>query len=341
MLAAEALSDPKGIRSMERLVRGGWRALRALPLVVVVVAPALASWRGLVETGHVWLGLPGDWAVLVPLTLDSAATYAAVLAMRSVLAGDSALVDRLLVWAYALGAAGLNLAFHRLFGGAPSALYYAAASVSAVVLWGRTLRAWRRDQLRLVGAIEPPLPRFRALRWVIAPTETARAWRVAVMQGLSTPAEALALVTGPTAGQLTSSPRAAVEQFSPTPGPLFVAPSTAEPAPLEESELEDRYAPLTVDELMQAHSKSFMSQRVREELAECDTKAQMLAVAWRELGVVGVPATSDVMPAVGFLADYGISVDRSRAYELRRAVERKAAGRDARVEHLAVVGGAR
>src|SRR3954452_16237962 len=87
------------------------QVVRALPLVIVVVAPAAASWLGLVTVGHEWLGLAEAWGFLVPLVFDAAALYVAALSWRAVLAGDSALVDRLLVCVYALGSAGLNVWF--------------------------------------------------------------------------------------------------------------------------------------------------------------------------------------------------------------------------------------
>lgn len=82
-------------------------------------------------------------------------------------------------------------------------------------------------------------------------------------------------------------------------------------------------------------------QRLDEErraLSFCDTKREQLQVAWRFLGVEGVPETSDVMPAVDWLAERGVRVDRSGAYAVRRDLERKAA---ARPVQLAAVGGGR
>lgn len=161
-------------------------------LAVVVGAPAAASWRGLVGFAEQTLGLSGAWLYLVPLVLDGAALYAATLAMRAVLTGDSAIGARVLTVAYAVAAAGFN-GYHALHhGGTAPALFFAGASLSAVVLWDATLRMTRRDQLRERGLVEAPLPRFRAIRWAIAPLETARAWRIAVLDGLTDPAEALA-----------------------------------------------------------------------------------------------------------------------------------------------------
>lgn len=191
----------------EMPTRQRW-AVRAgiVALVVVVLAPAVASWRGLVETGHAALGLPGGWALLVPLVFDAAAFYSAALSLRAVLSADSALTDRLLVWVYALGSAALNVWHADRIGGRPAALFYGVASVSAVVLWDRTLRAIRRDALRELGAVDPPAPRFRLARWLIRPGETWRAWSVAITEGISMPAEALARVRNDAAELAPAAP---------------------------------------------------------------------------------------------------------------------------------------
>lgn len=171
---------------------GGVKRSAAIALLVVVVgAPAAASWHGLTAAGREALGLPGAWAALVPLVLDAAAAYAAVLALRDVLAGDAAGTNRGLVWLYALASAALNAWHADRVGGLPAASFYALASISAVILWDRTLRATRRDVLRQRGAVAPPTPRFRASRWLVAPRETGQAWRLAVVEGVSDPAEAV------------------------------------------------------------------------------------------------------------------------------------------------------
>jgi hypothetical protein len=168
-------------------------SLSAVALAIVLIAPAAASWHGLVATGHDLFHLTDGWEYLVPVTLDGAALYSGVLAMRAILNGDSAFGSRLLTALYAIGGAGFN-AFHARTaadGNVPSALYFAGASLSAVVLWDVTLRALRRDQLRDLGAIEAPLPRFRLLRWLVDLPMTARAWRIAVIEQISDPTVAL------------------------------------------------------------------------------------------------------------------------------------------------------
>lgn len=175
-------------RVSARQLRAG---LSTALLVVVVGAPAAASFHGLMLAGVNALGLTGWWATLVPLVLDAGAAYTAVLAVRDVLAGDSAVVNRLLTWIYAAGSAAMNAWYADQAGGLAAALYFAGASLSAVVLWDRTLRALRRDQLRERGAMQAPTPRFRLARWVVAFKETRQAWCVAVVEGITDPAQAV------------------------------------------------------------------------------------------------------------------------------------------------------
>jgi hypothetical protein len=76
----------------------------------------------------------------------------------------------------------------------------------------------------------------------------------------------------------------------------------------------------------------------QRELDDCDTKKQKLLVAWKHLGVQGVPETSDIPPAVEWLADHGVRVDISGAYAVRRDLERKERKAAARRPALTVAG---
>lgn len=162
-------------------------------LGLVILPPAGASWLSLTEAGQHALAL-GSWSWLVPLSLDASAAYAAALALRDVEDGDSAAMNRLLVWAYVAGSAALNWWWARQHGGLPAAIFFAAMSVSASLLWDRTLRRIRRGVLRARGAVSPPSPRFRLARWVVAFSETGRAWRYAVVESVVDPAEAVRAV---------------------------------------------------------------------------------------------------------------------------------------------------
>jgi hypothetical protein len=172
---------------------------RGLLLGVVVLAPEAAAWQGLLALARDTFHMDGHLAYLVPLLFGAAAFYVALLAQRYVLRGDSAMTERVFTWLYAAAGAGFNFWHADHVQHEPAAaLFFGGASLSAALLWDRTLRAWRRDQLREIGALERPLPRFRALRWVLAPVVTFRAFRLSVMRGLSTPDEALALVEAET-----------------------------------------------------------------------------------------------------------------------------------------------
>ncbi|WP_345572107.1 DUF2637 domain-containing protein, partial [Streptomyces plumbiresistens] len=94
------------------------------------MAPAVASWTGLVRLGREWLDL-GAMAPLVPLTIDAAGLYMALLAWRATLAGDSAGLDRFLVWLYAGLSAALNVWHADAVGGMRAAVFYGIASLSA------------------------------------------------------------------------------------------------------------------------------------------------------------------------------------------------------------------
>jgi hypothetical protein len=255
-------ADKESTPIRQRLVA----ALGTLVLVLVVVAPAAASWHGLTGWGRDH-GAAGGWAYLVPLVVDGAAAYAAWLAMRDVLHGRSAMVDRLLVWAYALGSAAMNAVHADAHGGVGSALFFVGAAGSAVLLWDRTLRHARWAQLDELGLIEAPLPRFRALRWALAPRETFGAWRLAVCEGAARPDEALALYRARKEGVPTPAPRVAL----------------SEPLP---------------------------------ELAGL-SKVDALRTAWAALDIAA-PGKSDVRPALTWLADRGVVINESYAYNLAR-----------------------
>lgn len=170
-----------------RLLRVGL----GVSLALVILAPELAAWQGLLGLARDELGLAAGWDYLVPLLFGAAAAYCALLAVRHVLAGDSAVTERALTWIYAAAGAGFNWHHAERAGNAAAAIFFAGASLSAALLWDRTLRAWRRDELRAAGALERPLPRFRLLRWLVAWGETWDAWRLAVREGITSPDEAL------------------------------------------------------------------------------------------------------------------------------------------------------
>lgn len=261
-------------------------ATTAVPFVIVVLAPALASWHGLVAMGREWLGL-GSWAPLVPLVLDAAALYAAALAWRATLAGDAAGVDRLLVWVYAGISAGLNIWHADAVGGLPAAIFYGVASLSAALIWERTLRAIRRRELRAIGAVDAPAPRFRVLRWLLHSEETWATFKLAIGEGVSSASQAVALYRAQKAGDVSGDG----EQPRDVP-----APSPSSPR-----------ASLTTGEASTRQERPVVAAERAPELVGLSQR-QAVRRAFLELDSLDVPELR------AWLADRGVKTDRSRAY---------------------------
>ncbi|MEU4955347.1 DUF2637 domain-containing protein, partial [Streptomyces lavendulae] len=117
------------------------------------------------------------------------------LALRSVISHDSAAGPRFLTLLLVAGSAWANYysAAHMPGDGdhTPAALYFGAMSILSWFLWDVVLRQIRRSMLKTIGAVEKPLPKFRAVRWIRYPRETFAAWSVSVRFGLTRPEEAL------------------------------------------------------------------------------------------------------------------------------------------------------
>ncbi|WP_308252887.1 DUF2637 domain-containing protein [Pseudonocardia sp. ICBG601] len=274
---------------------------RAVLLSVVVLAPEAAAWQGLVGFARGPLGLSGGWEFLVPLLFGAAAFYVALLAQRFVLRGDSAVVERGLTWLYASAGAGFNFWFAASSGrGFASAVFFGGASLSAVLLWDRTLRAWRRDQLRGAGLLERPLPRFRVLRWVLAPATTFRAFRVAVLNGVSSPGEALAVSLSAGASSVSGSSVSEAVR-----GGMSESPAGQELRSYGSAEVRPTVATEGRLSLVEIEKSSGLAPAVRE--------------AWRMLGVGPgqAPTLRDVDRVIEFLDEHGIRLDRKYGRELR------------------------
>ncbi|MFF1794977.1 DUF2637 domain-containing protein [Kitasatospora sp. NPDC058263] len=165
-------------------------------LFVFSAVPASLSYAHLIDYAQTALGLHGGMQYLVPLALDEAAMYLMMLAFQDVDREESATVNRLLVWAFALASAWFNWiqaprgAAHV---GAPQ--FFAGISIAAGLLFERGLVSVRRAANKASGHTRRPLPRVGVLRWLSAPVETAAMMRMAIEEPtISTEAEALAAV---------------------------------------------------------------------------------------------------------------------------------------------------
>lgn len=306
---------------------------RGVLLGVVVLAPEAAAWQGLLAFARDTLHMTGGWEFLVPLLFGAAAFYVALLAQRHVLAGDSATTERLLTWGYAAAGAGFNWWHADRTGATAAALFFGGASLSAALLWDRTLRAWRRDQLREIGALERPLPRFRALRWLLAPGHTFAAFRMSVLHGLSTADEALALVelgrprttaTPPTGEAIETPP----ERRQPAVQTAAVV-ATDELLPLEAAVAESASAEaveVMAEQQEVEATPAVVDEQRRTPLPELGSRSKADAVreVWRMLGVKdGEPSLEDVRRAVDELAERGVEVTPKYAREVRLRDQRR------------------
>ena len=164
-----------------------------VPLLVVVAAPIALSFRTLTLYSRDQLGMSGGWEYLLPVSLDMAAVLCITLAFRAVASGESPGIARYLVWIFAGGSALLAWREGLVVGGdAPYVL--PVLPIIAAVMLDVVLRHALRGRLRDLGAIEAPLPRFRATRWLVAPVETGRAWAASIRHGMTSPQEALGFV---------------------------------------------------------------------------------------------------------------------------------------------------
>jgi hypothetical protein len=163
-----------------------------LALALVVLAPASLSFQDLAGWGEDRLGLTPPWTYVVPVALDAAALVCVGLVFHATLRAESGGAARLLVWVLAGASATAN---YRQ--GAEvtqdAAVFFGAMPLLAALLLDLVLRRIRRTVLAHIGAVERPLPRYRAARWLVAPVETARAWRYAVKENVTNPHEALTL----------------------------------------------------------------------------------------------------------------------------------------------------
>jgi hypothetical protein len=158
---------------------------------VVMAAIEYLAFRGQLAFGQYYMHLSGYGLAATYLALQGGMLATAALGLWSVLARDGYVGHR--VWtAIFLGAAALADYLGAQAAGWPTvgALYVAGFSFAALRTWHAILRRLRRDMSPTV-----PFLRFPALRWVLAPGETRKAFRVSYLDGLA-PAEALTRVRG-------------------------------------------------------------------------------------------------------------------------------------------------
>lgn len=297
-----------------------------LMAVVVVAAPQSLSFHSLADWGRDSLGLPGDWRFVVPLALDAVGMAYAGLAFHASLKGQSAGAARLMVWVIA-GASSVANWRQGISISTDAAVFSAAMPLSAALLLEFMLRAIRRTVLGHIGALEPPLPHYRAVRWVVDPLPTWRAWRTAVKEGLTDPADALELSrTDPAERlELVRLLRAQRGQQTPLQALLSGSQPLELPAPLEA-------APEPPTDLWEG---------VPADLASWKKRDAVVLAFDRIADAEGIPV-ADVEGLGGkahtWLAVRGITVNSNYAYDIARAARDQALEPDDDRPALAAVG---
>lgn len=178
------------------------RRKRAAVLAFIGFAVVLGSIeslavRGQADFGRWELGLTGLWVYTASVALEAGAITWAGLALWAMLTKDRVGFAHLMTAVTVMAAAGASWigarAAHRPEAGA---VYLAAASVFALAMWHTIMVRVRRDDLRERGeiVIVPERPRFGIFRWLMAPVDTGKAWRWAVLNRVSNPDRALAAI---------------------------------------------------------------------------------------------------------------------------------------------------
>ena len=171
------------------LTHRGW--LVAIP-VILVNAVAFGAQLGF-WSAH----LPSvAQAALVALALESIAIYLAYLAHVAQLADDSALRLRLAAYGMALLIGVLNYSHFDGPGWRPTvpAVTFGMMSAISPWLWSAYSRRASRDALKAKGLIEPHAVRLGGTRWAWHPYRSWIVYWHATWEGVSDPAEAIALV---------------------------------------------------------------------------------------------------------------------------------------------------
>lgn len=167
----------------------------AVCAVLVMLAPlGLSAWS-LSQWATDELGITGPLAYAVPATADLTALTFIGLTYLAAFRGQGGGISRVMVWVMIALSAVAN-ARHGATIGLDATIGFAVCPAVTGVMLEVIIRRTLRDALVALGAVDPPLPRFRAARWLpgVAFLETLAAWKVAVREGITSPRQAVAAV---------------------------------------------------------------------------------------------------------------------------------------------------
>jgi hypothetical protein len=176
--AADQGGDLSGRPATGRTTRTGSRWSTAYARLVLFAPLAVAGWF---QAHAIHDLLTPNWAVAVAFTAswEGAAAYVAQLYRRALLRGDSTIVLRLGMFVYAAGSYALltqELRGHEAW----LAHAIGVLTLSGIFLWSRHARDQHRDRLVELGLVDAQAPKMAALRWILCPIETPKAFRFGV-----------------------------------------------------------------------------------------------------------------------------------------------------------------
>jgi hypothetical protein len=168
------------------------RAVIAAVPVMLVNACAFFGQLAFLRTHLPWV-LPGQ--ILVAVALESVAVYLAYHAHVAQLADDSSMRLRLAAELFALIIGAMNYS-HYAHQWRPdfAAVAFGLCSAISPWLWSIHSRRESRDALKAAGLIDGHAVRLGATRWTWHPIRSARVMYGATWEGITSPAEAIALL---------------------------------------------------------------------------------------------------------------------------------------------------
>ena len=177
----------------QKVIIGAILTVVGVCFAVVMLAPVALSFHSLAGWAKDSLGLTNGWQFLVPIALDSMAITYAGLAFYAAYKGEAGGFSRMMVWLIVGASAAANWR-HGAETSTDSAVFHDLMPVLAAVLLEVVLSMVKRRVMSDAGRLMAPLPKFRAVQWLISPVTTWRAWSLAVAYSISDPMEALTAV---------------------------------------------------------------------------------------------------------------------------------------------------
>lgn len=202
--------DPRPDRRPDPLVDRIIDAAIMVGLAVLILVGFATSYRTLRDLAATTGGYPTWLAPAVPLSFDLGIVVLSLKVARAAREGRTAPVMRLLVAALSATTVIANAAAAT----SPTArLLHAVPPAMFVVCFESVVISARRQALDRQGLLPQPLPRIRAVRWILAFPSTWAAWRTMV------------LTDPPSPGAPAGSPPVASPVPTPAPVPALAVPA--------------------------------------------------------------------------------------------------------------------